>query len=52
MIPLLMKTWPVMLATVLYACQTSILLWTRDWAGAITFTGYALANIGLIWSLS
>lgn len=52
MMPLLIKTWPVMLATALYVAQTIILLWTRDWAGALIFASYALANIGLIWSLS
>lgn len=52
MIPLIIKCWPVMLATLLYVAQTIILLWTRDWGGVITFTGYAAANIGIIWSLS
>lgn len=50
MIALLIKFWPLMLATVLYIAQLSIFVWTKNWAGAITFTGYALANIGLIWS--
>jgi hypothetical protein len=52
MMPVIIKCWPVMFATAMYVAQTVILCWTRDWAGAITFVGYALANIGLIWSLS
>lgn len=52
MIVLLMKTWPVTIATLMYLAQTGILLWTKDWASALIFVSYALANIGLIWSLS
>lgn len=46
------KVLPLALATLLYVWQMGILLWTRDWASAIVFFGYAMANIGLIWSLS
>lgn len=52
MIPLIIKFWPIMIATMLYIAQLAIFLWTRQWGAAITFAGYALANIGLIWSLS
>lgn len=40
------------MVTVLYAGQTGVLVWQREWSGAIIFFGYALANVGLIWSLS
>lgn len=52
MMAILIKCWPVSIATVMYVAQMIILLWTRDWAGALIFASYALANIGLIWSLS
>lgn len=50
MIDLFIKFWPLILATLLYLAQLSIFVWTKNWGGAITFLGYAMANIGLIWS--
>ena len=40
------------IVTVLYVVQTGVLVWQREWPSAIIFFGYALANAGLIWSLS
>jgi hypothetical protein len=49
---ILIRFWPLIAATVLYIAQLGIFLWTRQWGAAMTFGGYALANIGLIWSMS
>ena len=38
--------------TIVYLIQAAILFWTNDRPQALIIAGYALANLGLIWSMS
>lgn len=41
----------VMVVTVIYAVASVSYARERNWASAVVFFGYALANVGVIWGL-
>lgn len=41
--------WLVVVVTVLYVGAAIAYGLTRNWASVIVFSGYAIANIGVIW---
>ena len=47
-----MWQWSCLIAvTVLYVGQACALAYYRDWPNTMIFSGYAFANVGLIWTL-
>lgn len=48
---LIKRMWPTMLVTAIYMVQIATFLMVRDWRTALIFTGYCIANVGLIASI-
>lgn len=46
-----MNTFLIWIVTALYAGQAVVLASGRDWPNMLIFSGYALANLGLIWGM-
>jgi uncharacterized MnhB-related membrane protein len=46
-----MYTLLIWVVTVLYVGQAIVSIWYGQYAHTIIFTGYAAANIGLIWAM-
>lgn len=41
--------WFVLVPTLCYAGAMAAYLYQRDWAMAVVYSGYAWANVGLLW---
>lgn len=44
-----MTMWLIIVPTLCYAGASGMYLWQKNWPLAITYFGYAFANIGLLW---
>lgn len=44
-----MTLWLILIPTLCYALAACLYAWHRNWPLVIVYSGYAWANVGLLW---
>lgn len=44
-----MTFWLILIPTLCYSSAAAMYAWQNNWPLAITYSGYAIGNIGLMW---
>ena len=44
-----MTFWLILIPTLCYSSAAAMYAWQKNWPLAITYSGYAWANLGLLW---
>ncbi len=46
-----LRQWPLLTVTGLYAVQAAVVICRRDWPESLVFVGFTTANLGLLWRM-